>query len=170
MRAGEGPPQLEAAGIRKGGANAESPPRVPDRRIEFLWMVCYRPQPFRGRFSAFAAAQQSRDARLNKSIPRLRAHAPARESAIGRGASTPSRVVADDNKMAAPWHLQMLGHYDVLIVVTAFLLCGISQARRPSLGGEGARPFRSAGWISFHPQRPRSRLTVIPLGKRRPVA
>lgn len=38
MRAGEGPPQLEAAAasIRKGGANAESLPRVPDRRIEFL--------------------------------------------------------------------------------------------------------------------------------------
>lgn len=33
----EEPPQLEAAvGIRKGGANAESPPRPSDRRIEFL--------------------------------------------------------------------------------------------------------------------------------------
>lgn len=33
----EEPPQLEAAvGIRKGEANAESPPRPPDRRIEFL--------------------------------------------------------------------------------------------------------------------------------------
>lgn len=49
----EEPPQLEAAaGIRKGGANAESPPRPPDRRIEFLRMFRYRPQPFR-RFSAF---------------------------------------------------------------------------------------------------------------------
>ena len=38
MRADEGPPQLEAAaaGIRKGGANAESPLRVPNRWIEFL--------------------------------------------------------------------------------------------------------------------------------------
>lgn len=51
--------------------------------------------------------------------------------------------------MAAAQHLQMLGHYDVLIVVTAFLLCGITQARRLSLGGVVSRPFRSAGSISF---------------------
>lgn len=57
----EEPPQLEAAvGIRKGGANAESPPRPPDRRIEFLWMFRYRPQPFR-RFSAFTLAISARD-------------------------------------------------------------------------------------------------------------
>lgn len=139
MRADEGPPQLEAAaaGIRKGGANAESPPRAPDRRIEFLWMVCYRPQPFRDRSSAFAAAEQSCDAGLNKSIPRDADGASlctrCDKSLRPRG-STPSRVVTDDSKMAAPRHLQMLGHYDVLIVVTAFLLCGITQARRPSLG------------------------------------
>lgn len=37
IRIVEEPPQLEAAAdIRKGGANAESPPRAPDCRIEFL--------------------------------------------------------------------------------------------------------------------------------------
>jgi len=68
----EEPPQLEAAvGIRKGGANAESPPRPSDRRIEFLWMFRYRPQPFR-RFSAFSSAISARDiARKVKSSWRL---------------------------------------------------------------------------------------------------
>lgn len=39
---------------------------------------------------------------------------------------TPSRV--GGGKMAVFVRLQMLGHYDVLVVVTAFLLCGITQA------------------------------------------
>jgi len=91
MRTNEGSPQLETAavGICKGGANAKSPPRVSDRRIGFLWMVCYRPQPFRETaLPPFVVAEQSYGVGLNKSIceetrKNVFVHMLGRESAVG---------------------------------------------------------------------------------------
>jgi len=98
-------------------------------------MFRYRPQPFR-RFSAVCRPQLPRGmiARVRGSVSeqcvksiaaKQTQRLYALERTASRSTSPPSRV---DGKMAVLLRLQMLGHYDVLVVVTAFLLCGITQA------------------------------------------
>lgn len=58
---------------------------------------------------------------------------------VDLGNTLPRVVPPPRAKMAECRRLQMLGHYNVLIVVTAFLLCEVTRARRPretAAGGE----------------------------------